>query len=233
MTRHFERQIDRLKAMIVALGQRVEQSVQKAIRAVELRDAALALIVIEEDDIVDTMEIDVEEECLHTLALHQPVALDLRYVVAVLKINNDLERIADHASNIARQVQMLADEPPVPATPYDLRGMSERVLQMINQAMKALIHTDAEIAQEVRLADDKVDAIHRRMYQQVADAIQENPQRTPQLIQLMNVSRQLERIADLCVNIAEDVIYMARGEIARHREAQAADRPPSGATAGA
>ncbi|MBI1373550.1 MAG: phosphate signaling complex protein PhoU [Phycisphaera sp.] len=220
MTVHFHRQIDKLKDMILQLGQLVERAVVDSIRAVEERNEGLARQVIDRDTEIDEMEVDIEEECLHALALHQPVAYDLRFVVAVLKINNDLERIADHAVNVAEQAKYLADEPVLEVVPYDLAGMTRRVKKMLGKALKALIDNDPDLADEVRSDDDEVDEIHSQMYSQVELAIISHPESVYQYIGLMNLSRHLERIADLTVNISEDVIYMCRGEIQRHRPAR-------------
>ena len=216
MTVHLQRQIDKLKQVILSLGSQVETAVTHAIRAVENRDPGLARTVIEQDNEIDQVELDVEEECLHTLALHQPVAFDLRYVVAVLKINNDLERIGDLAVNIAEQAVFLSRESPVAAMPYDLPRMARHVRSMLKGSLDALVEVDAARAEGVREEDDKVDEIHREMYERVEAAVRADPGQAPQLIHLMNISRQLERIADLTVNVAEDVIYMARGEVLRH-----------------
>lgn len=194
-----------------------EEAVERAIRAVHHRDVDLADQVINDDQKVDLMEIDIEEECLHTLALHQPVAFDLRFVVAVLKINSDLERIADLATNIAEQAKFLADMAKPSEIPFDLTGMGRAVRAMLKNSLDALVNVDPKLAAEVTEMDDKVDTIHRQMYEAIESAIRENPRQLPQYIHLLNISRQLERMGDHCVNIAEDVLYMARGDITRHR----------------
>jgi phosphate transport system protein len=216
MSVHLQRQIEKLKEHIAQLGARVEQSLLLAMVCIERRDARLAEQVIAEDETIDRLELDIEEECLHTLALYQPVAADLRFVVAVLKINNDLERIADMAGNIAQQGKFLAAEPPLESLPYDLSGMADRVRDMLGRALRAMLQTDVDLAQSVRQSDDEVDAAHRRMYETVEEAMRRHPDRVPTLIHYMNISRQLERIADLAVNIAEDVIYTVQGRLVRH-----------------
>jgi phosphate transport system protein len=216
MSHHQQRQIDKLKKMILSLGGLVEESVEGAIRAVENRDTDLAAQIIEGDAQIDLAEIDIEEECLHTLALYQPVAFDLRYVVSVLKINNELERIADLAVNIAEQACFLAMEPPLPAPPFDLLGEMRKVRSMLQRSLDALVEMDTELAEWVRRTDDEVDDVHRKMYVHVEQAIRREPDRVAVLINLLNVSRHLERIGDHAVNIAEDVIYMSRGHILRH-----------------
>ena len=216
MSHHQQRQIDKLKKIILSLGGLVEESVEGAIRAVETRDTQLAAQIIEGDAQIDLMEIDVEEECLHTLALYQPVAFDLRYVVSVLKINSELERIADLAVNIAEQACFLASQPPIDTVPFDLFGEMRKVRSMLKRSLDALVEIDTEMAESVRSADDEVDEVHRQMYVQVEAAIRANPENVATLINLLNVSRQLERMGDHAVNIAEDVIYMAQGHILRH-----------------
>ncbi len=162
------------------------------------------------------MEVEIEEECLHTLALYNPVANDLRFVVSVLKINGDLERIADKAVNIAEQVSGLIESPLVDTLPFDFLGQSERVRSMLKKSLDALVHADAELADWVRRTDDQVDKVHREMGRSVKQAIREHPDQVDGLLTLWSLSRQLERIADHAVNIAEDVIYMVKGDILRH-----------------
>ncbi len=216
MTKHFDRQIEKLKSMLLELGARVEESVEQAIGAIANRDADQAREVIRGDRRIDLMEIDVEEECLHTLALFQPMAADLRFVVSVVKINNDLERIADLAANLAEQALFLIDQPLVDGVPFDLDEESRRVRSMVKQSLDALVNNDLHLAEMVRHADQRVDAIHRAMYRKVKKAIRDNPDDVDGLIAYFNISRHLERIADHAVNVAEDVIYMVLGEIHRH-----------------
>jgi phosphate transport system protein len=227
MSSHFQRQIDKLKQMILWLGTLTEESVESAIRAVKTRDIKLARQVIDGDAKIDEMEIEVEEECLHTLALYQPVAYDLRFVVSVLKINSDLERIADKAVNIAEQACALAEAPQV-EVPFDFLGQSERVRTMLKRSLDALVNADPELADWVRGTDDQVDKVHRDFAKAVKQAIRQHPEQVDSLLHQWNLSRQLERIADHAVNIAEDVIYMARGDITRHgRGAQLAPDTPA------
>jgi len=216
MSYHLEKQINNLKKRILQLGTMVEESVRGAIQSIQTRNPTLAQEIIDGDSTINEAEVDVEEECLHTLALYQPVAQDLRYVVAILKINNDLERIADLAVNIAKQAHYLSKEKPLDVVPFDLPGMSKTIQSMLKSSLDALVNLDPDLAQSVRDTDDRVDEIHRRMYQQVERQLRDEPEHTRQLIHLLGVSRHLERIADLTVNIAEDVLYMAKGEIVRH-----------------
>lgn len=216
MSQHFERQIDKVKTMILSLGSMVEQAVDNALRALEDRDIELAHRVIDGDTQIDLAEIDVEEECMHTLALYQPVASDLRFVVAVLTINKDLERIGDLAVNLAEQSLFLAEESPAADIPFDLIGEGRRVRAMLKQALDALVNRDAELARQVLAGDDEIDSIHRDVYQHIKRAIAAHPEQASRLIDFLNASRHLERIADHAVNVAEDVIYLTEGRIVRH-----------------
>jgi len=147
MSMHLQRQIESLKRKILALGAKVEEMVQGAIDSIEARDPELARKVIQRDEEIDETEIDVEEECLHTLVLHQPVAFDIRYIVAVMKINNELERIADLAVNIAEQAVFLAETPRLARAPFDLSEMSQKVRQMVRAALDALVNVDPNLAE--------------------------------------------------------------------------------------
>ncbi len=226
---HLERQIDRLKKMILSLGARVEQSVVDAIRAVEHRDLDLARQVIAGDREIDLAELDVEEECLHTLALYQPVAQDLRYVVSILKINAELERIGDLAGGIAELSEDLAARSSLPQWPFDLHEMTRLVRSMVTASLDALVNRDTKLAHDVRRRDAQIDRIHEEMYDRVEQAIRADPELVRTYMLLSGVSRHLERIADHAVNIAEDVIYMAEGQILRHRKP--AQRPQESAQA--
>jgi phosphate transport system protein len=209
------REIDRLKQRFLLLGGRVETSLRQALQAVRERDTDLARRVIETDDEIDQLEVELEEECLKILALHQPVAIDLRFIVAILKINNDLERVGDLAANIAEHALFLAERPPL-AFPFDFEGMAGRVQAMVRLSLDALVSQSAAKAQEVRLADDEVDRLHHDAYGSVERLIREHPDRLDCAINLIGLSRRLERVADQATNIAEDVIYLAEGEIVRH-----------------
>jgi phosphate transport system protein len=219
MTLHLSREIDKLKSMLSTLSAHVEESVQKAVASVLDRDAALAESVVAFDPQIDQMEVDVEEECLKILALHQPVAADLRFIIASLKLNNDLERIGDLAVNIAELGRNLASAERV-GIPYDLKGMVGIVRGMLRDSLDALMGMNAALARDVRMRDDSVDAINRQMYPDVQAAIRANPEHVESLIRLLRVSHNLERIADHATNIAEDVIYMVDGGIVRHRSGE-------------
>jgi phosphate transport system protein len=218
MSGHFLKEIEKLKQQILALSAVVEVSLRTAVRSIEEQDADLAHRVIDGDVEIDHREVDVEEECLKILALHQPVATDLRFVIAVLKINNDLERIGDLAVNIAERAVFLSAMPP-PEVPLDFTRMMERVQDMVKKSLDSLVRLDAALARRVCADDDEVDAMNREMYESIKEGIRCNPTRgnINVMIHLLSVSRHLERIADHATNIAEDLIYMIEGEIVRHR----------------
>ncbi len=225
MPAHMQRQIDHVKNMILALAANVEQSVHKAIDAVRNRDVRLAQEVIDHDAVIDQAEIDVEEECLHTLALYQPFAFDLRFIVAVLKINNDLERIGDMAVNIAERAVFLCTQERLDV-PFRLREMAEKAQAMLKKSLDALVNLDTHLALAVCAADDEVDALYVEMYERVREGILSQQENVDSLLNILSVSRYLERIADHATNIAEDVIYMIEGEIVRHGAKDF--KPPSG-----
>jgi phosphate transport system protein len=213
---HLQREIENLKKKLLALGARVEQAVREATLSIETRDYELAQKIIQNDPRIDSMEVGVEEDCLKILALHQPVAIDLRFIVAVLKINNDLERIGDLAVNIAERSAFLSKHPPVGFS-LGLVEMADKAQDMLKHSLDALVNLSSGLAQEVCASDDVVDAMNRQMYLKIQDAIRSHPDYLDALIHLLSVSRHLERIADHATNIAEDVIYMVEGRIARHR----------------
>ena len=218
MTQHFDAQIMRLKVRILDLGNMVEQALDQALRSVEERDATLAQNVIDGDREIDLAEIALSEECLMTLALHQPVAGDMRYIGSVLTINKDLERIGDLAVNIAEQAIRLAHESPFTNTLLDLRVESARVRKMVKESLDALVHLDASLAMSVINADDAVDEMHLDLCRVVEEELPDHPDNVSRLIEVLTISKQLERIADHAVNIAEDVVYVANGEVIRHKQ---------------
>lgn len=223
MLHHLHREIDAIKRKILGLSALVEESVSSSVRAIDERDEALAQKVIDRDSEIDEIEVEVEEDCLKILALHQPVAIDLRFIIAVLKINNDLERIGDLAVNIAERAISLASMPSL-EIPFDLQGMSDAVRKMLRESLDALVNLDPALARRICIEDDTVDAMNRRTYEVVNREVQKSPAKFNQLLPLLSVSRNLERIADHATNIAEDVIYMTEGEIVRHRFSEEAPK---------
>ena len=217
MAKHLQREIDALQKNLLSLASLVEEQVTSAVRSVEKKDATTARRIIDFDRNVDLLEIEVEEECLKLLALHQPVATDLRFIIAVLKINNDLERIGDLAGNIAERAVALAETPSFTFT-SKLPVMCEKAVTMLRQCLDSLFKMNVSMARSVRDADVEVDDLYRDMIGIVRDGILENTSRVDEFLLIMSVSRHLERIADHATNIAEDVIYLIEGDIVRHHE---------------
>ena len=215
MSAHLQREIDKLKKHVLSLCALVEDQVEMALRAVLERDEALAREVEQRDLDIDRREIEVEEECMKTLALHQPVAVDLRLIIATMKINNDLERIGDLAVNIARKAASYAEEPEMPM-PFDIAGMWDKTQAMLRDSIDALVNMDGPLAMDVCCRDDEVDRIKYTIRVGVEEQIRREPENVRPLMRLLAVSRNLERIADCATNIAEDVIYMSEGRIIRH-----------------
>ncbi len=216
MRRHLQRELDNLKKNILSLGAMVEERVRMAINAFEARDGELARKIVELDREVNQAEVEVEEECLKILALHQPVAVDLRFINAVIKINNDLERVGDEAVNIAERVANISKRPPV-SVPFEYSTMAEKTEAMLKNSLDALVNLDADLAYGVCLRDDEVDKINQDIYDKIKEVIKKQPDRVGYLINLLLIARHLERIADHATNIAEEVIYMVEGVIPRHR----------------
>jgi phosphate transport system protein len=171
---------------------------------------------MESDDQIDDLEVDLEEECLKILALHQPVANDLRFIIAVLKINNDLERIGDLAGNIAERTIALADEKERIVAPTHFPAMVAGVEEMLKKSLDALVNLDLRLAAQVCRMDDQIDKLHAQTYSLVKQEVRSHPDQLDSLLHYLTISRHLERIADLATNLAEDVIYMIEGDIVRH-----------------
>ena len=215
MTNRLHKEVESLKKHLLSLVAEVEENVRMSVEALEKLNCTLAEKVIAADLNVDRREVDIEEECLKILALYQPVANDLRFIIAVLKINTDLERISDLAVNIAERAAFLVTAKRI-QMPFDFTIMSDKVQDMLRKSINALITLDSQGAYEVCADDDIVDAYHREMYVIVQDAIRKSPDDLDELIHYLGVSRHLERIADQTTNIAEDIIYLINGEIVRH-----------------
>lgn len=215
MARHLHRELDKIKKRILSLGALVEERVHRTAEAIHSRDAAIAEKIIASDWEIDEMEVEVEEECLKILALYQPVAVDLRFLIATIKINNDLERIGDEAVNISERVVTMSKRPD-PGFVFDYALMAEKSQAMLKMSLDALVNLDVDLAFKVITLDDAVDNLQKEAYDQIKTAIKQNPDRVAYLVNLLQISRHLERLADHCTNIAEEVIYLIEGEIIRH-----------------
>lgn len=215
MSEQLQKEIQDINQLILEVGTRVEEAVGNSMDALKNMDLKKAKKIQKDDDIIDRLEVDVEELCLKCFALHQPVAMDLRYIFAVSKINNDLERIGDLATNIAGTVENLKDHPSV-VIPNRVYAMSVTVGEMLKISLDALVNKNAVMARTVLNMDDDVDKIHNSMYEYVQEKSIDNTKEMGQWLYVLSISRYLERMADHTTNISEDVIYMVEGEIARH-----------------
>ena len=216
MTTHLQRELDSLKDTFMVLVQEVESTIERSVKSLKEMDPTLAENIIQADDAIDQLEIKIEEECLKILALYQPVAVDLRFIVAILKINNDLERIGDLGVNIAKRVIMLSEHP-IPFETADFTVLQEKVSIMLSKSLDALVRHDTPLAKEVRGLDREVDSLKNRIETKVIQALQTHPENVQPYLSILSICRHLERIADHATNIAEDVIYMVEGDIIRHR----------------
>lgn len=215
MTRRFEEELIELKKSVLRMGNLVETAISKSIKALLDRDLKLAEEVIGGDDDVNHIEIVIDEKCLDLLALRQPVAVDLRFIAAVMKINSDLERMGDLAVNIAETAKYLATQPELKIS-LDFTKMMEFTQKMVRESLDALINRDPKLARRVCLEDDVVDDLKKQMFDELIKHMKENPETAERATHLMLVSRHLERIADQATNIAEDVVYMVEGKIIKH-----------------
>jgi phosphate transport system protein len=217
MAKHLQRELDKIKKMILSLGALVEERVRMAVDAIEERDGALATKIIKADYEIDEMEVEIEEECLKILALHQPVAVDLRFLIAVIKINNELERIGDQAVNIAQRIKTIAKKGEGDVI-FDYSSMATKTASMLKMSLDALVNLDVDLAFKVVTLDDEVDKLQGIAYDRIKAAIKASAAQPGigHLINLLLISRHLERLGDHATNIAEEVIYLIEGEIIRH-----------------
>lgn len=214
MTNQLTRAMHKIKKEILSLGAMVEDRFKKTIYAVKTNDLAQAIQIIETDYLVDAQEVEVEEECLKTLALYHPVATDLRLITAVIKINNDLERIADYAVNIAHRFKTSGQSSN--SFQYDYTAMAEQAAKMLKLSLDALVSLNRDLAYKVREMDDEVNTMRNDAYNVMKDAIRKNPEKVEEIINMYLISRHIERVGDHTKNIAEEVIYLIEGEIIRH-----------------
>src|SRR5713101_5384490 len=221
MSKHLQRDLENLQRDLLALAASVEEAIHMSIRALQRREAVPAEQVIAGDAQIDQEENHIEEECLKILALHQPVAVDLRRIAAALKINTDLERMADLAEDIAERALHLARMPVVPI-PENLQRMTDLATSMVRQSLDAFVNLDSRHARRVCRLDDEVDRYNNEIIQELIEMMQESPTKVEAGLSLFSATRHLERIADHATNIAEDVVYLVEGTIIRHQPAAVA-----------
>ncbi len=215
MERHFVQELDALKEQLLLMGGRAESIVQQSIEALRRQDPELARAVIAADKVIDRHELDIEERCVSLLALQQPLATDLRFITSALKISNDLERVGDHAVNIAGGALRLAEQPMLKPL-VDIPRMAELSGGMLHEALDAFVRRDAETARRLVRRDDEVDALNRQIFREVLTYMIEDPATISRGMELILVSRNLERVADLATNVAEEVVFIAEARVIKH-----------------
>ncbi len=216
----FHHELTKLRKKLMKLSTMVEERVRSAATVIETRDEKLIQQILLTDYEIDDMEVEIEEDCLKILALHQPVAGDLRFIITVIKINNEIERIGDMAVSIALRVQTISEclnecYPGGQGWMYDYSRMSEKVITMLKMCLDALVNRDAQLARQVFLLDDEVDAMMKDAYDKVRERMKKHPEHPGCLINIYLLARHLERIGDRSTNIAEDVIHLVEGNIVR------------------
>jgi phosphate transport system protein len=215
MTRHFHDELDALKQTLLAMGGLVEDQIRRAMRALLERDDVIAQEVIDRDRQVNTYDVEVDEQCVNLLALHQPAASDLRFITTAMKIVTDLERIGDQAVNIAQRALELNREPQL--KPYiDLPRMADRAQRMVKESLDAFVAGDTALARQVCAADAEVDALKEQIFRELLTYMMEDPRTISRAIRVILISRFMERVADHATNIAEMVIYLVEGKMVRH-----------------
>lgn len=213
--RHFHDELDTLQKRLMEMAGIVERIVARSAQAVLARDASVAESVIEEDDRVDELEVDIDGRVMELLALQQPMASDLRQIIATNKVANDLERVGDHAVNISKAARRLADTTPLPEL-RELAEMAEITKEMLSDALASFVSRNAGTARMVCITDDKVDNLRRSLFRILVTHMLEDPKRIGGALELLLVSQNLERIADLSTNIAEDVVFLVEGRTIKH-----------------
>jgi phosphate transport system protein len=217
MSKHLERDLVRLSDQISELGSLVTDATSKAIVMLQKFDLLIANEILTTEERINSTEVEIEEECLKVLALHQPVAGDLRFLIVVLKVNNDLERMGDQVVNIAERIKVLADMERLVAD-LDFIKMGEISSRMVSQSLSALIRRDADAARDILAMDDELDALHAKSYRVLQEVMVDQPQMVTQAVSYMTISSNLERLGDLATNVAEEIIFMEEGEVVRHQE---------------
>ncbi len=213
--RHFHEELSHVKVRLLTMSGEAEAALGLAVEALLERDSEKATRVIKGDRMIDAMEVEIEEQCVSLLALQQPMARDLRMLTSALKIANDLERVGDHAVNIAQSADRLAKSRPIAPEP-ELVEMARLARQMLSDALEAFIRGDAASGREICRRDDKVDALHRSVFRILLTHMMEDPHMIGAGMELFLVSRNLERVADLATNIAEDVVFLVEGKSIKH-----------------
>ncbi|MEJ2678449.1 MAG: phosphate signaling complex protein PhoU [Gemmatimonadota bacterium] len=213
--RHFQDELDQLKERLVYMAGLAEERVAKAVGSLLHRDTGTAREVVDKDSDIDALEMEIDERALQLLARQQPMARDLRFIAMAMKIGNDLERVGDHAVNIAENVHFIVEQPTFPPLP-EIEEMVRLASKMLNDALDSFVGADPELARDVLGRDDRVDELHENVFRILLTYMMDDPRRINPGLDMLLVSRNLERIADLATNIAEDVVFMVEGRTIKH-----------------
>ena len=229
MERHFDQELKALKEQLLLMGDRAEAIVRKSIESLKRSDTVLADQVFADDRSIDRLEIDVEERCLRLLALQQPLAGDLRFITGALKISNDLERVGDHAVNIAGGTKRLADKPMLKPL-VDIPRMADIAVGMLHEALDAFVRRDADAARRLVRRDDEVDDLNHQVFRELLSYMIEEPSTITRALELVLVARNLERVADLATNVSEEVVFITEARIIKHHADESATGDDFGRT---
>jgi phosphate transport system protein len=213
--RHFHDELDQLQDTLLEMAGLVEEIARVATQGFQVRDPTVAAQVLRDDDRVDELEVEIDERALELLALHQPMAKDLRQIMSALKVANDLERVGDHGVNIAKASKRISGMPSLPHVP-EIEEMGDIARGMLADALAAYISRNPGTARMVCIRDDKVDNLRRSLYRILVTHMLEDPRRISPALELLLVSQNLERMADLATNIAEDVVFLVEGRTIKH-----------------
>lgn len=215
MKRHFDEELKELNKQLLKMSALVEEAISRSVKALVERKDDLAAEVIKSDKVINMLEIEIDELCLRLLALHQPKAIDLRFITSAMKINNDLERIADQAVNIAERTQEIIKQPLLKPL-IDIPRMATLAQKMVKDSVDALVNKDEALARDVWKRDDEVDSLNDQIFRELLTYMMQDPKTITKAVELILVGRHLERIADHATNIAEDVIYFVKGKTIKH-----------------
>ena len=213
--RHFHEEMETLKSHLVAMSGIAEESVRMAVEALIERDAKKAQVVVERDQQLDELELRIDDLAINLLALQQPMAKDLRFITAAMKIGNDLERVGDHAVNIAEELEFMLKAAPFPLLP-ELEEMARHATEMLSDALNAFVLADSALARQVVERDDRVDELHENNFRILLTHMMEDPRKITAGMDLFLVSGNVERIADLATNVAEEVVFFVEGRTIKH-----------------
>lgn len=227
MQRHFDEELNHLKERLLYMSSLAEKAISSSIKALIDRDSELAEKVAKSDDPINMLEIEIEEACLKLLALHQPQAGDLRFIIASLKINNDLERIGDLAVNIAKITKYLIKVPTAKSL-TEISEMARAAQGMLRDSLNAFVNKDAALAQDVCKRDDMVDDLNKQIFKDFLRSISQDEKTVERAVDLILIAKNFERIADHSTNICEDVIYLAEGKNIKHHIEERAQKKKNG-----